>query len=297
LFALSIFTEVLPARHFDDSLRTINPATLLPAFDSLVQNLFKNATHSATSASLTMAIHSQCASLLRARGSDGLTAQDERLLRQMPTDIRTIYKMFRLDPQDTLFAACTKSTCCAIYAPTLDKMTGIPYYPPVCVREKFGRKCGLPLVKQRVCEELSVSSPIRPFTYRHFNDHVASRLSQPGIEKAIESHRQNTNGLGGADIYDIVDSHYILDLKDPDGLPFLRTYGTELRLVWALCLDWYNPYHNKAAGKKVSSGVVALICLSLPLEMRLQAENIFHYTIPGPQEPSVDATNQFVDHF
>ena len=287
------FIDIPPAKHFNDSLFAINPETLLPAFDSLVQNLFKNAAHSTANASLTIAKETARASLLRTRGSAGLTKQDERFLRNMPTDIRTVYGMFNLEPRFTIFASCTERTCCAIYPPVLDESSGVVSYPPICLREKFGRICGLPIVKQGVQEGLSVTRPRRPFAYRHFNDHVASMLSRPGIEKAIESHWQNSSR--DTQIHDIVHSHYLRDLKDPDGEPFLRSCGTELRLVWALGVDWYNPYHNKAAGKSASSGVIAMICLSLPPELRLREENIFQYEIPGPHEPSLDATNNFLD--
>jgi hypothetical protein len=166
-------------------------------------------------------------------------------------------------------------------------------YPLHCVHEKFGRICGTPLVKQHVANGLSIPSPLRPFTYRHFNDHVASMLSQPGIEDAIRRHLHS--GALEHELHDIIGSPSLAGLCDPSGMPFLRDCGEELRLLWSICIDWYNPLMNKAAGKTVSTGVIAMFCLSLPPNLRTLEQNIYPVgAIPGPQEPSVDATNFFL---
>jgi hypothetical protein len=261
-------------------------------FNALIQSLFKKASHSAAGISLTTSKLTQHATLSRARGPSGLTERDEVLLRDIPIDIRTIYKAFDLDPEVTIFAACTRPTCCATYAPTLDRLSGIRQYPLRCVRAKFGQVCGSPLIRQHVAKGLSVPSPLRPFVYHHFNDHVASMLSQPGIEEAIRLHLRSV--ALERELHDIIASPALAELRDPSGLPFLRDCGDELRLVWSIWVDWYNPHGNKAAGKSVSTGVIAMTCLSLPPDLRTLEGNIYVAGMIPPPEPSLDAINHFL---
>jgi hypothetical protein len=229
----------------------------------------------------------------RVRGSSGLTERENKGQKDSAVDIRTIYKIFDISPEITIFATCPKSKCCATYAPTLDNRSGTLCYPLLCTREKFGQICGSPLTVQRVMEGLSVPWPSRPFIYHHFNDHIASMLSRPSIEDAIQSH-QRTCALND-ELVDIIGSPALRGLRDPDGLPFLGDYGTELRLIWAIAADWYNPYHNKISGKKASTGVINMICLSLPPELRTREEHMYLAGLIPEGEPSVDATNYIID--
>ena len=118
-------------------------------------------------------------------------------------------------------------------------------------------------------------------------------LARPGIEDAIALHLQS--GLLEKELTDIMSSPTLRGFEDHTGRHFVRTQGDELRLVWALSADWYNPRGNKASGKAVSTGAIAMVCLSLPPNLRTLEENVYlSGLIPGPQEPSVDATNHFV---
>jgi hypothetical protein len=118
-------------------------------------------------------------------------------------------------------------------------------------------------------------------------------VARPGIEEAIQSHMES--GSLQEELTDIMSSKVVRSFLDHTGLPFVRVDGTELRLVWSLSADWYNPHSNKASGKVVSSGAIVMICLSLPPDLRNLEENIYLAgVIPGPKEPAVDATNHFV---
>src|SRR5271168_1131737 len=45
--------------------------------------------------------------------------------------------------------------------------------------------------------------------------------------------------------------------------------GHEGRYAFSLCVDFFNPYMNKLAGKKTSIGrVISLVCLNLPPSLR-----------------------------
>jgi len=248
-------------------------------FNAITQNLFHGASYSAVGSFLSVS-----------NGSLGTSPSSSS-----PQDLRTIFKKFDLDPKVTRYACCTLPTCSAIYPPTFDALHKTFSYPLRCQQAKFGKVCGSHLVeKSLVMNGQSIPRPIKQYPYRHFHDHVGSMLSRPGIEQAIQSHVYSTTYI--QEITDIMSSPALRNLIGVDGRPFLQTHGTDLNLVWSLCVDWYNPRQNKAAGKSVSTGVISMICLSLPQHLRTREENI-HVSgvIPGPSEPSLDAVNHFLE--
>lgn len=138
---------ICTARYFSTNLASIPPTVLLPMFGTLVQSLFKKSSNSAAAVSLAMSKLSEEALLLCARAATGLTRGDKALLHNMPADIRTVYKIFDLDPKVTQYAACTDHKCCTLYPPTFDHLSAIPRYPLRCTRQRFGEMCNNLLVK------------------------------------------------------------------------------------------------------------------------------------------------------
>ena len=60
-------------------------------------------------------------------------------------------------------------------------------------------------------------------------------------------------------------------------------------------MDFFNPLGNKQAGKKKSVGMISLVCLNLPIELRYLPENMFLLgVIPGPKEPPLACCNHYL---
>jgi len=97
-------------------------------------------------------------------------------------------------------------------------------------------------------------------------------------------------------MWDIKDGTIIQEIPGPDEKPFMDGLKrTDLRLVWSLLVDWFNPHRNKTSGKKKSVGSVTMGLLNLPPSLQYKAENIYLAgIIPGPREPALNEINHFL---
>lgn len=219
--------------------------------------------------------------------------KDEKLLKEFPTDIRQVRQQFKVDPTVTIFATCPK--CSYTHAPQPTKDPAVHAWPTKCQfpgRYKSSKPCGEQLTTHGVQDGKSVKVPIRPFAYQNFPSFVAGLLSRPGMEDVIDRAEQ---GGRPAEMKDIWDGCIMGELKGPDKRPFLEGPVDETRLVWSLSIDWFNPYQNKQAGKKASTGSILMACLNLPPSLRHKPENLYLAgIIPGPKEPVTDEINHFL---
>ena len=118
-------------------------------------------------------------------------------------------------------------------------------------------------------------------------------LSRPGLEdilvRGLKSHNSEV-------LLDIGDGSRLQTLLGLDCKAFLDSPSNELRLMWTIAIDWFNPYYNKAAGKSASIGSVTLVCLNLPLSLQYKPENLYLAGIlPGPREPDYNQINHFLN--
>jgi hypothetical protein len=125
-----------------------------------------------------------------------------------------------------------------------------------------------------------------------FQSFLGGLYSRPGIEEAIRRTRRCLE-RNPDELWDMQDGSAARDLKGIDKKPFLESHD-ELRTIWSLSYDGFNPYHNKTAGKSASVGCLAMACLSLPPSLRYQENLYLSGVIPGPKQPSQDEINHFV---
>jgi hypothetical protein len=117
-------------------------------------------------------------------------------------------------------------------------------------------------------------------------------LCRPGYERILDDGTAFSNH--GEELWDIKDGEAVRGLKGPDGKPFLDGFKrSELCLVWSLSVDWFNPFHNKQAGRKASAGSIAMLLLTLPPSLRYKPENIYLHAIT-PKEPTGDRVNSYL---
>ncbi|KAI9465645.1 hypothetical protein BJY52DRAFT_1183238 [Lactarius psammicola] len=97
-----------------------------------------------------------------------------------------------------------------------------------------------------------------------FHDFVGRLLFRSGVEAAIQ---RSGEWVHDNTVEDILAAEGVREIKGPDGAPFLSGgQHNELRLLWCLSVDFFNPYHNKIAGKVASVNLLDLLPPPSPLE-------------------------------
>ncbi|POW04878.1 hypothetical protein PSTT_10100 [Puccinia striiformis] len=192
-----------------------------------------------------------------------------------PTDIRTLLDDLHLTPD------IKRTVCC----PRCFYLYPVKSPPHKCTARETrrSRKCLEPLLKA----SMKSRAARRYFSTQSLTEWLARFLARPGIEDLLEE--SVSTAPKPSCLSDIWDSTMWETLETSDGQKFTSSLGN---LVFSLNVDWFNPSGNKTAGKHISLGTVALICLNLPPHLRASHDNIFLAgLIPGPSEPSVTQIN------
>ncbi|PPR03093.1 hypothetical protein CVT26_004612 [Gymnopilus dilepis] len=231
--------------------------------------------------------------LVLVRNNTSLTASDVRLLSDLPADPDSAVRKLRLSGHETIHAVCPNSKCHKIYAPTFKGQSPIAFYPSHCTHKHFasGPECRTRLTRPRIYGKTEIEVPIKCFVSFSFKDFVASLTCRPGFEDMMDNCSSSQDGI----MRDISDGCFLLQsFKGLDGASF-RSTPLDARYTFSLCLDFFNPFTNKQAGKKVSIGIISVVCLSLPPSYRYRPENMFLVgIIPGPKEPPLTAINHYL---
>ena len=280
------------AKYFQP-ISTSHPLVGIAIFLVIVLNLFGHLTRPGCNFALrVLQVLVRCA--LEDNGN--LSRRHKLVIDHFPTDIRTVRKVFDLDPELIIYATCPR--CCYTHPPTFTKDSKVANYPSRCpyIRYKGGKPCNAKMTKSKVQDGESVRVPIRPFAYQSFQAFVARFLARPGVEDMIDRawEQKGTEWRSADDMWDIWDGQAVHELEGVDKKPFSERPASEARLVWNLSIDWFNPFMNKQSGKTVSTGSMAMACLNLPPSMRHKPENMWLTIIPGPREPETDQVNHFL---
>ncbi|PPQ74622.1 hypothetical protein CVT26_007466 [Gymnopilus dilepis] len=131
------------------------------------------------------------------------------------------------------------------------------------------------------------------FTTQSFDSWLEFFLSRKVIEDSLQAtwtrHRTaRCSAAFGSEMHDVQDSPAWQRLYD--------TVPSAHHLIFAIYVDWFNPYTNKIAGKKASSGTIMLYCLNLPPHLRYRPENTFIVGItPSPHAPNPTTISHLLD--
>jgi hypothetical protein len=234
------------------------------------------------------------------RASPNLSQRDQKVLSNIPMDIRETENQFSLENQSTIYAVCPDANCHFLYEPKFTAGSPIPIYPSTCTHRQFkgGRKCGTTLLKLRRVGGHAVHIPIKLFVGFSFRDWLGGLLSRSGFEQNMDD-AWKTCQMGMdpiAEMKDIFDGDMLRNFMGHDGQHFSISEGKG-RYIFSLCVDFFNSLGNKQAGKKKSIGLISLVCLNLPPDMRYKPENMFLFgVVPGPKEPLLACLNHYLHY-
>ena len=192
-----------------------------------------------------------------------------------------------------IYAVCPDSACQSTHAPKFNN-SPIPIYPLHCRHHQMGRRCNKQLLCPRIIDGRVVYTPIKPFIYFRPIDWLGHLLSRPGIEAEMDVAWSKSKDSVDGVMRDIFDGENLCSFKGPDRQHFSYS-NREGRYVFSLSVDFFNPLHNKQASKKVSVGIISLVCLNLPPHLCYKAENMFLAgVILGLNEPPLTSINNFL---
>ena len=235
--------------------------------------------------------------LMKDREIKDLSARDQKILSDFPTDPRSFDNCLDLDPDTVIYAVCPDKSCQATHAPKFKDGSPIPIYPSQCKNRCSGKRCRTQLLCPRRISNTTIFLPIKPFVYFNPTNWLGRLLARHGLEVKMDAawDRSKVPGVDPDLMFDIFDGEVLRNFKGPHGRTHFSEGNGEGRYVFSLSLDFFNPLGNKQAGKKISVGIISLVCLNLPPDIRYKPENMFLVgIIPGPNEPPLMSINFFL---
>lgn len=145
--------------------------------------------------------------------------------------------------------------------------------------------------------------PIRTYSHQSMKAWLSRLISRRGMEEIMDKAWEpvrNSKGKAPEVLNDIWDASEVREFLGPgpedQRKPFHFNPDNEGRYLFSLFIDWFNPLGNKQAGKSMSSGVIFMACLNLPLNIRYKRENIYLVGVmPGPKMPRIQQVNRFLE--
>lgn len=226
----------------------------------------------------------------QAGSSTGLSGIDRDIVFTAPRDVRKIIAQLDLEPDTHKYLMCP--TCYKLY-----KYGSEHELPLSCTDAKIpnGQICDTPLFRKKSVFGQMRFVPVRTFLYHDMKQWFGRMLCRPGMEQVMDEYPNKLKPqLRNGELRDIWDANALRHFTFSDGEGFYprNLEKPESRYAFSLCMDSYNPYQSKAAGKQVSATAMYMACLNLPPLLRYRPENIYLVgIIPGPGKPSIDEIN------
>ncbi|KAI1781984.1 hypothetical protein LXA43DRAFT_836104, partial [Ganoderma leucocontextum] len=137
--------------------------------------------------------------------SSVLPPEDERILRFMSKDPRTVLSAFDLEPFTTSFICCPQ--CFALY--------GVDKAPRRCTHRVTPKSepCGAKLWRKRTIRGREMDFPVRKYLHQSLKEWLGRLLSREDIEVWLETPRVWT---GSGPMKDIFDAQVLQNFLGPD---------------------------------------------------------------------------------
>lgn len=207
----------------------------------------------------------------------------------IPLEIRRITDILKLHTHTLPFVCCPE--CFRLYPDSSE-------CPDLCTHRPTpdSEMCKAPLYTQRKNRGRAKRRPVRRFLYHDMKSWLADMLSRRDIEAHADRDVFSDCCNTALERKDIWDGEVLRNFKGPDSKLFIQPGSRDGRYVFSLCMDGFNPFIMKEAGKKVSIGSIYMVLLNLPVDIRYQVENMFLVgIIPGPAEPSLEQINHILE--
>lgn len=214
------------------------------------------------------------------------SSSEEARLADLPRDSRTLLKRIHLDPKCKSYITCP--SCFKLYN---DDDFACPEY---CIHSPLpgAPQCSTKLKRTRIIRGTAFEHPVKRYLYQDMKQWLARFLSRSDIESKLERGSAAMKVADGEQ-HDIWDAEVLQNFQGPDGSPFVCGPSKELRLVFSLGVDGFNPSGMKIGKGSASSTGIYMICLNLPVDLRYHPENMYLVgVLPGPNKPSLDQINE-----
>jgi hypothetical protein len=218
------------------------------------------------------ALRAQLAGIRDVLRRSGAPSEDTK---QIPKDPSSCSAPFYLDPITRQFTSCPNCFC--LYPYNSGDDPNDVHNPAIkcCTFRKTpaNSPCNEPLWTPRdIGGNRTRYVPCRKHLHQDLKSWLGRLLSREGMEEVLESRPSGRPSDPNAPIDDIWLSEVFLNLKDVSGQPFYPGTDEEMRLVFSLSVDGFNPFHMKTAKQTASSKVEDIhdpptsrdLCDSLP---------------------------------
>jgi hypothetical protein len=234
----------------------------------------------------------------------------------LPKTVTGALEAFALEGRTVTYAVCPACHC--TYKPSADP--NVTTYPRACTNQRLPeRLCGASLVKTLPDGRLR---PIKIFVYHSFHDFLARLLARPDLEAIMDQRcddladiiamgRQASQTDSSGDQImngDCQNNESEKRNSDVFGAKFMKTFrdhtkefffverpNDEGRYVFSMNVDFFNPEGMSVRGPSISSRIISMACLNLPLNIRHKPENMYVAgIIPGPKEPRMTGLNHYL---